>query len=213
MSTATYAYKNKSRLLQTIPGVLTPVVLADLETTSNSPIITISDTTGLFPGMAIHAPNIPRGAFIHAVLSSTQLELWASNFDRSTGVLSTSSDNAKATASASGLTGHASGINMVPVTDIYALGTWTNSFLNGIGYGIGTYSDTKMWGIVPGGVSGGVYTDPTRIAMSDELRDEPNLRRHNAEPWGFWTLVSTGGFISSVPANEQCSLCLVSIQS
>lgn len=221
---ATYTIRDRTgRLLRTVPNVLTPVSLTAVSTTSASNLLTVASTTGVFPGMAIFAPNIPSGAFVHAVRSATELELWASAFNASTGVWTTSAANAQATASGSSLLAQAQGFNPVPVTRWYAEGCWRNLFsTTGTGYPPGTVGGTVGDGfaqvysqgygagmaVLPsaGTTSGGTY-GPTsyELIKSDVLAATPT-KRHEGVPLGTWVLVSTGGYqtLHTINRGDSC---------
>jgi len=213
--TATYLYKDgNGRTLQSVPGVLAPIALSGGVTTSASHIITVASTAGLYPGMSVQMANVPRGAFIHTIVDDTHVQLWASAWNASTGVWTTSAANAQASSSASGLSGQASGVAWVPVMDFQALGTWRNTFRTpstGVTYALQT---NPPFAVVPTtGISGGgiTYTAFDTV-RSDEVQTTP-LKRHEGAPHGFWVLVSTGGFISIVPADAEHSLCVGSLSS
>jgi len=79
MSTCTLKHFDESgRMVATLASVLAPVALTGVETSSGSNLVTVASTTGLYSGMAIHCPNLPPNCIIHAVKSSTELEIWAS---------------------------------------------------------------------------------------------------------------------------------------
>jgi hypothetical protein len=208
---ATYEIRDRTgRLLRSVPNVLTPVALTSVSTTSGSSDLTVASTTGCFPGMAVFAPNIPRGSFVHAVKSDTVLQLWNSAFNASTGVWTTSAANAQATANGSSMQAYAQGFNPVPVTQWYAEGNWRNisSILTGVipggiggsvsegyaeaakigfGAGMGVLPTSGSWsfaGFIPSGVE---------FIKSDHLAATP-IKRHDGPPLGVWILVSTGGY-------------------
>ena len=214
----TYTIRDRTgRLLRTVPNVLTPVSLTAVSTTSASNLLTVASTTGVFPGMAIFAPNIPSGAFVHAVRSATELELWASAFNASTGVWTTSAANAQATASGSSLLAQAQGFNPVPVTRWYAEGCWRNliygaysgsqtaagsvAVSGSVGYGPGLAVLPNAW-TVTSGVAG-----PTAVETikSDHLAATPT-KRHEGVPLGTWVLVSTGGYqtLHTINRGDSC---------
>lgn len=219
MSTALFEIRDRSgRLLRSVPNVLAPVALTGVSTTSASNILTVASTTGVYPGMGVNAPNIPSGAFVHAVKSATELELWASAFNATTGVWTTSAANAQATDNGSSMLAYAGG-GAVEVTKWYAEGCWQNLHQTS-SHGIysGTISGTLTDGsaafarqgfgvglaVLPtaGTVSSGVYV-PTAVELikSDHLQATP-IKRHEGVPRGVWILVSTGGFRSTHIINQ-----------
>lgn len=215
---STYIVKDDNgRTLRTIPNVLDPVALAGVATTSGSNILTVTSTTGVYAGMAIRAPGLPPGCFVQSVQSSTELELWRSTWNATDGKWTTSAANANATASDSGNTGHALGFDpLCQVALEHAMGTWRNTFrsslsvstaISGTGMLAGVCSAslpvalTKLEALTNTG-TGAFSTTPSSTIVSDEVAATP-LKRHNAEFWGLYQLVSTGGILSLVPANPK----------
>lgn len=228
MPTATYKLKdNNGRELCSIPSVLTPVALSGVETnaSSNKNLVTVESTANLFPGMPVAIPGMPLGCFIHSILSSTQIELWRSEFDRATGVWTTSAANADATKTATGQTGYAYGYHPACVIELaYAMGMWRNLHSSNTGNGIAsivnTYSehlshDTYGEGvaIIPttGTYFSGLYTMTAGdVRTSDTLAATP-LKRHNGELHGLRPFVHTSGLLSHIAANPQHHVFLSSI--
>jgi hypothetical protein len=208
-----------SRTVAEIPSVLAPVTLTSVQTSSNSNEVTVASTTGCFPGMAVAIPGVPLGAFIHAVKSSTVLELWRSVWDSSTGAWTTSAASANATASASSLTGHAFGYHpFCLIEQTYAMGMWrnihsSNSANGGVSStGVTEYVAHESYGagvaIVPttGTISGGLYTMTAgEVRVADTLASTP-VKRSNGERWGVRPFVQTGGLVSHVPARPDWSV-------
>lgn len=204
---ATYLLKDSNgTTIATLPGVLDVVALTGVATNVTSGTenqVTVASTTGLYPGMPVSIPNIPDGAFIHAIRSSTVIELYRSAWNATTGEFTTSAANANATAAASGLLGHAHGFDArCLVTRFYARGTWRNTvrapgfqavaWVEATGSGQlpfttePAYSGTTLSGVTP--------------RVSDELKATP-LKRHNGEPWACRLVVHSGGHLSTVPAD------------
>jgi len=218
MATATYKLKDyNGRELASITSVLAPVALTGVSVSSTSNLVTVDSTTGCYPGMPVAIPNVPAGSFIHAVKSSTVLELWRSAWDTSTGVWTTSAANANATATASSLTGHAYGYHPSCVIALtYALGMWRNlhdsNSSNGSATVVGAYGEYvahNTYGngvaIVPtsGSVSAGLYAmSAGSPRLSDALAETP-VKRHNGEIWGVRPFIHTSGFLSHVAANPE----------
>lgn len=221
MATATYKLKDSNgRELASITSVLAPVALTGVSVSSTSNLVTVDTTTGCYPGMPVAIPNVPAGSFIHAVKSSTVLELWRSYWDTSTGLWTTSATNANATATASNLTGHAYGYHPSCImAQTYAMGMWRNlhssNTSNGSFGNTNTYSEFiahETYGegvaIVPtAGVVGifgnGVYTmSAGDVRTTDTLAATP-LKRHNGEIWGVRPFIHTSGFLSHVAANPE----------
>lgn len=216
---STYLVKDiNGRTLRTIPNVLDPVALTAVATDSSSNIITVTSTAGVYPGMAIRAPGVLPGCFVQAVQSSTKLELWRSTWDTTTGKWTTTAANAIATATVAGdvgNTGHALGFDpLCQVALEFAMGAWRNtfratdgqiSFLTGAQ---GAYTGPgraviPTYTVVSGGTSSAnMYVNTVEHFTSDEFKTTP-LKRHNAEFWGVYQLVSTGGIISLVPSNPE----------
>lgn len=211
----TYYDNNEAR---TITQVLNPVSLTGVATNTTAGtenFVTVASTAELYAGMAVNIPNVPLGSFIHVIRSSTQIELYRSAWNASTGVFTTSGANAAATAVGSGLLGSASGFDpCCLVTQFYAKGVWRNlhnaasnaglpayvtsyaQFNNGgypFGQGVAMIPSTGSF------VAGQFQASAATFAASDTLATTP-LKRHNGEPWAFFILVSTGGFRSLVPA-------------
>ena len=228
MPTATYKLKDSNgRELCSIPSVLTPVALSGVETnaSSNKNLVTVESTANLFPGMPVAIPGMPFGCFIHSILSSTQIELWRSEFNRATGVWTTSAANADATKTATGQTGYAYGYHPACVIELaYAMGMWRNLHSSDTARGsatiVGAYGedlshDTYGEGvaIVPttGTVATGIYTMTAGdVRTSDTLAATP-LKRHNGELHGLRPFVHTSGLLSHIAANPQHHVFLSSI--
>lgn len=226
MATATYKLKDSNgRELASITSVLAPVALTGVSVSSTSNLVTVDTTTGCYPGMPVAIPNVPAGSFIHAVKSSTVLELWRSDWDTSTGLWTTSATNANATATASNLTGHAYGYHPSCImAQTYAMGMWRNLHSSNPSNGLASltavsttgstqvaaeYSAHHTYGngvaIIPsaGSVSGGVYTmSSATVQLSDTLMATP-VKRHNGEIWGVRPFIHTSGFLSHVAANPE----------
>ncbi len=217
---ARYTIKDDSgQTLQEITGVLDPVELTAVATTNGSNLITVTSTEGVFPGMAVKCPNLPRGAFVHAVKSATVLELWASAWNATTGVFTTSAANAQATADGTEMTALALGFDAgTQVVTTYAQGTWRNTIRSSAA--VPVYPSDSFEPSSPGSVqipayltkltSDSTVTDtfaltPTATILSDEVNATP-LKRHNGEPWGCFIFVCTAGHQSMVPADPRHSI-------
>lgn len=216
-----YKIFQNNRLVTTIPGVLAPKALNGVETTSASSVIVVASTTDVYAGMPIACPNIPVGAFVAAVISSTSLLLAASIFNRTTGVWSTSIANAAASATATGLLATAFGYHpFCIIEESFPLGTWRNEIRNStVEIPTSTFitSGTVLLSgsaklQAPGLVSSAVSSidqatpaiststvTPTFDVKDDTCAATP-LKRHNGEPWGIRLFVSTGGLVSHIPA-------------
>lgn len=121
--------ENGAYLTPEIPNIIDVLPLSGVATTSGSNEITVASTTGLFPGMSLHVPGVPMGAFIHAVKSSTVIVAFAPVYDPTTATFTVTAANAQATATATGLTGIARGYNAhgVPMPDMDGA-TYRNDF-------------------------------------------------------------------------------------
>lgn len=232
MPTATYKLKDSNgRELCSIPSVLTPVALSGVATdaSSNKNLVTVTSTANLFPGMPVAIPGMPFGCFIHSILSSTQIELWRSEFNRATGVWTTSAANADATKTATGQTGYAYGYHPACVIELaYAMGMWRNLHSSDTSNGLpaltgsvsGEYLAHDTYGegvaIVPtaGTISNpalGLYTMTAGdVRTTDTLAATP-LKRHNGELHGLRPFVHTSGLLSHIAANPQHHVFLSSI--
>ena len=222
MATATYKLKDyNGRELASITSVLAPVALTGVSVSSTSNLVTVDTTTGCYPGMPVAIPNVPAGSFIHAVKSSTVLELWRSAWDTSTGVWTTSAANANATDTASSLTGHAYGYHPSCImAQTYAMGMWRNLHDSNTSGGIVNHVDTwnenvahdtfgagvaivptaGIWG--SGGLAGIYFATAGDARVSDTLAATP-VKRHNGEIWGVRPFIHTSGFLSHVAANPE----------
>jgi hypothetical protein len=128
---ASYKVFKNNRLVTTVAGVVEPVALTGVETTSTSATVVVNSTSALYAGMPFCCPHVPIGSFIAAVLSSTQVILACSVFDRSTGVWATSIANAVATTTATGLLAKAFGYHPSCIIEqVFPLGTWRNEIKN-----------------------------------------------------------------------------------
>lgn len=218
MATATYKLKDyNGRELASITSVLAPVALTGVSVSSTSNLVTVDTTTGCYPGMPVAIPNVPAGSFIHAVKSSTVLELWRSAWDTSTGVWTTSAANANATATASSLTGHAYGYHPSCImAQTYAMGMWRNLHDSNPSNGLANYVNTYGENVAHDTFGAGVAIVPTAgswlsgqysasagdIRVSDTLAATP-VKRHNGEIWGVRPFIHTSGFLSHVAANPE----------
>lgn len=212
-------YDENGRLISTLTSVLTPVKLTGVQTNSaaNQNIITADDTASCFPGMPVQIPYIPQGAFIAAVLSSTQLLLAASTWDATNGRFTLTGDNAWATATASNLTGYAYGFSpFCVVHTMFPLGTWRNSISTQVAtgqggttnYGASITASAEITAFTATVGTGGAT--PTYGIKSDEIAATP-LKRHNGEPWGFHPVISSAGLLSFIPAKPGYQIVLSSV--
>lgn len=221
----TYSITDRDgRSITEVPLVLAAVALTGVETSSGSNLITVDSTTNLFPGMPVAIPNVPAGAFIHAVKDATTIELLRSVF--SAGAWTTVAANANASASASGLRGHAYGYHFACLIEqAYAMGMWRNLHTSrAIGLAQTTVKSTEvqaneLYGkgvaILPsGGTWSGQMFSPTSsgstISVSDDLLPSP-VKRHNGELWGLRPFVQIGGALSHVSARPDWSVVLSEI--
>ena len=201
---ATYKEINETgTVLWTASGVLDPVALSGVSTTSGSNLLTVASTTGVFPGMAIKCSTIPLGSFVHAVKNSTTLELYCTARDGTTGAITTTATAANATATASSMTAHALGFdpNCI-IAGVYVNGTWRNIIR---GYEVATASvSATAYGTQPFS-SAPTYSGPPpaltslELFKSDELSTSP-LKRDNSEWYSYHILVCTNGHQIKVPA-------------
>lgn len=207
----TYTIKDRDgRTITTVPDVIAPVALTGVETSSGSNLVTVASTASLYPGMPVAISNIPPGAFIHAIRSSTVIELWRSAFSTS-GAWSTTAANANASTATTGMSGYAYGYHHACLIELaYAMGMWrnlhtSNGGLGGVAVATGTElvaHETFGRGValVPtsGSVSAGLYV-PTAfdVRTADTLAATP-VKRDNGERWGMRPFVQTGGALSQM---------------
>lgn len=213
---ASYLLKDSNgSTIATLPGVLDVVALTGVATNVTSGTenqVTVASTTGLYPGMPVSIPNIPDGSFIHAIRSSTVIELYRSAWNATTGVFTTSGANAAATAAASGLLGQANGFDpRCLVTQIYARGAWRNKHKGNTPLFTASVGGTPQSQITltPGAAliptthtvtTGYATMTAGEIRLTDELATTP-LKRHNGESWACRLVVHSGGHLSTVPAD------------
>jgi len=180
-----------------------------------------ASTTGVYPGMPVAAPNFPVGCFVAAVKSTTELELWLSVFNLSTGVASTTAANANATATAtvdaSGNTLLARALGYHPsciIASAFFMGAWRNQFTTSeraVGSGPGITKGPGVADIVepvigsPNTSGWTLYPNTVRQVVTDALAATP-LKRHNGELWGVRPVVHTSGHLSHVPAHPKSGL-------
>lgn len=221
---ADFKYYDAFGTERTIKNVLEPVELTDVEVTSNSNVITVDEASVVYPGQAICCPNVPMGSFVYSVRKSTgnptSLELWRSEFNRTTGVWTTSGTNAQATDSLTGTTAMVYGFSPMTIVELaYAMGMWRNVHTrNTGGYPPGLVTATITDGAADAMVHGfgpGIGLVPTATSISspsqaatptawairvcDTLAETP-LKRHNGELHGAYILVSQYGYHSVVQA-------------
>ena len=172
--------------------------------------------------MPVAIPNIPAGAFIHAVKDSTTIELLRSVY--ASGAWTTVSANANATAAATSMTGHAYGYHFACIIEqAYAMGMWRN--LHGsralvqtqLGSATPEIRYNDMYGrgvaVVPTAFTvnaAGLVGNAGEVRTSDDLAASP-VKRHNGEIWGVRPFVQTGGALSHVPARPDWSVVLSEI--
>lgn len=214
--------KTNSYASPEIPNVLATVALAGVGTTSGSNIITVTSTTGVFPFMGLAIPSIPKGSFVLAVKSTTQIIAAAPLLNLTTGEWTVTEANANATATASGQTGHALGCNPEPIPSAIADGEmWRNTIGAGMkstGLRIQTRSGVNFVYHDPGIMHGGVVpkddatletimdgssqlliaADEIRIAVSDEFLQKPHRTKTKWRSVHY--LVHTGGDVTTIPA-------------
>lgn len=221
----TYTISDRdARVITEVPLVLAAVALTGVETSSGSNLVTVASVTGLYPGMPVAIPNVPAGAFIHAVKDATTIELLRSVY--SSGAWTTVAANANATATATGMTGHAYGYHFACIIEqAYAMGMWRNLHTSraiGISQTTSTNREVQANELFGKGVavvpSGGTWSSqvfaPTSsgsvIAVSDDLAASPE-KRHNGEIWGVRPFVQTSGALSHIAARPDWSVVLSEI--
>lgn len=214
------------RTITEVPLVLPLVALTSVETSSGSNLVTVGSTTGLYPGMPVAIPNVPAGSFIHAIKDSTTIELLRSVF--SSGAWTTVAANANATASDTGLSGHAYGYHPgCLIEQAYAMGMWRNlhasrsSGTSQVSTSFKEVTSNELFGrgvaIVPSGGtwSGQIFTPTSSgstVAASDDLAASP-AKRHNGEIWGMRPFVQTAGALSHIAARPDWNVVLSEIVS
>jgi hypothetical protein len=155
ISTSTYrAYDqdNGAFITPAIPQIIDVVALSGLRLTSASNIITVTSTLGLFPGMSLFLPHVPMGAFIHAVMSDTQIVAYGMTRDAATGVYTVSAAAANATADVTtgNLTGHARGFNEFGIVTDQTDGTVYRNEIGSTGAGWSGWKAVNNSSAVPG---------------------------------------------------------------
>lgn len=203
---------SNGRVFETLTGVLAHVALAGVTTTTGvgGHIITVTSTTGIYPGMSIRAPGVPPGSVVNAVLSTTQLELYRTAWDAATGVYSHSAINARATDVYTSKTGHALAFDpQALVYQTYIEGTWRNTHRIGSSLSYSISNPNLSINVLPpvGGValvpttitlaSGLATTTAASVATTDELASTP-VKRHDGEPHVCLLVVHTGGMLSVI---------------
>lgn len=206
----------QGREVQTIPQVLPRVVLAGYAITATESVATVTTTAAVIAGMPICGPGLPIGAFVAAVRSATELDLWVSTFNRSTGVWATAAVSASETVSSK--TAEVFGHHPLCVVEqTLPLGMWRNHVAASsvqvpvVGEaasgatvtisGAGTVQAAAEITALVSTRSGATSTlTPTFGVKDDSLAATP-LKRHNGEIWGVRPLVSTDGHVSFIPAH------------
>jgi len=214
-----YKYYDAFGIERTVASVLDPLTLTGVGVTAASNVITVAEASVVFPGQPISCPGIPLGAFVHSVKritgSPTELTLWASSFNLTTGVWSTSGTNANAIAgsTASNISAVVSGFCPFTIVSFaYAMGMWRN-FHSIETKNMGYQASAGGTNVAGASVGPGIAIVPTtttvatglatmtaaRVATTDTLDAVP-LKRHNGELHGAYILVSSLGHKSVVQA-------------
>jgi hypothetical protein len=210
------------RTITEVPLVLPLVALTSVETSSSSNLVTVGSTTGLYPGMPVAIPNVPAGSFIHAIKDGTTIELLRSVF--SSGAWTTVAANANATATDTGLSGHAYGYHPgCLIEQAYAMGMWRNLHASRalVQTQLATatpemrYNDMYGRGVavVPTAFtvnSVGLVGNAGEVRVSDDLAASP-AKRHNGELWGMRPFVQTAGALSHIAARPDWNVVLSEI--
>jgi hypothetical protein len=210
------------RTITEVPLVLALVALSSVATTSGSNLVAVGSTTGLYPGMPVAIPNVPAGSFIHAIKDSTTIELLRSVF--SSGAWTTVAANANATATDTGLSGHAYGYHPgCLIEQAYAMGMWRNLHASRalVQTQLATatpemrYNDMYGRGVavVPTAFtvnSVGLVGNAGEVRVSDDLAASP-AKRHNGELWGMRPFVQTAGALSHIAARPDWNVVLSEI--
>lgn len=230
---ATHTYRAYDRttgaaVSPAFPGILAAVPLEGVATTSGSNIITVTSTAGLWPFMGLSVPNIPRGAFILAVKSATELVAAAPLYNAELGTWSVTEANANATANGSSMTGHAHGFNPTPIPEVIADGstyrnqfplTYKNSSAD-VTIGSGA-TDYASFAAISGGYIIKPETDLTfadvngskklvvaatdlKIVVSDDLAATPP--RPYPKSVSYHYLVATEGMINKIPSSPDIEI-------
>jgi hypothetical protein len=222
MATHTYrAYniRTGAALTPAIPGILAAVALTGVETSTGSNLVTVASTSGLYPGMGLNIPNLPRGSFIHAIKSSTIIEAYCPVYATATATWTVTAANANATASASNMLGYALGFNPIAIPEPQADGaTYRNSVPSSftatdLKFGAAFLATTLKGGVVPtedatitevGSSPYYLGVSALKPAVSDAWKGTP------PRPVGKWTsfyyLVASEGMITRIPAGPNVSI-------
>lgn len=200
--TATYVVTNENgNVLRTIPNVLADVRQTGCATTSST-LLTVADSTVLYPGMGVYCHEVPAGTFIAAIKDATTVVL-----------------SAPAAGTEAGIIAIFKGFQLVTKSVTADRGTWRNTISGTTAWDFKQTSALHPnpmqlngpWTIVPATFEGTTGAPLTyTIHMSDELATSPALRT-KTEPWSFWVLVSTGGHLSIIPFDPEQSLHLKSL--
>jgi len=159
-------------LTPAIPNIIDVVSLAGLRLTVGSNIITVTSTVGLYPGMSLFIPYVPMGAFIHAVMSDTQIVAYGILRDATTGAYTVSADAADATldVTTGSLTGHARGFNEFGIVTEQTDGTVYRNEISSTGAGwsgIGDfYNGSTGTAIVAVAGQAGIVVVPDQLTVS-----------------------------------------------
>ena len=159
-------------LTPAIPNIIDVVSLAGLRLTVGSNIITVTSTVGLYPGMSLFIPYVPMGAFIHAVMSDTQIVAYGILRDATTGAYTVSADAADATldVTTGSLTGHARGFNEFGIVTEQTDGTTYRNEIGSTGAGwsgIGDfYNGSSGTAIVAVTGQTGIVVVPDQLTVS-----------------------------------------------
>lgn len=200
--TATYVVTNDNgNVLRTIINVLAEVRQTGCATATSN-LLTVADSTVLYPGMGVCCYQVPEGTYIVAIKDATHVVM-----------------SAAASGTTTGLVVCFKGFVLVPVSKNADRGTWRNTisgttewqFQQSNALHANPTQLNGPWTIVPATFESFLGAPLTyTIHKSDELDASPTLRT-KTEPWSFWILVSTGGHISIIPFDPEHSLHLKSL--
>lgn len=200
--TATYVVKNENgNELLTVANVLAEVRQEGCATATSN-LLTVADSTVLYPGMGVCCYQVPEGTYIVAIKDATTVVM-----------------SALASGTGEGIIGIFKGFNFVTISKSADRGYWRNNV-----------SSTSAWDFKtsaaahpnPQQINGPFALVPKTfepflgapltfdVFKDDACATNPTLRT-KTEHWSFWTLVCTGGHISVVPFDPEHSLHLKSL--
>lgn len=209
-TTATFAVKDdNARTLREVPLVLSEVRQTGCAT-ATSTLLTVTDSTVLYPCMQVCCLDVPEGTYIVAIKDTTHVVLSAAAVGTTTGLTAIFKGQNWVAVSKSADRGwwrnliSSGGANLVPLSTNTGLSARTDGFLSDSGlalipeFELPATSDPNK----------GLAILKTLTVIADDTMDSSPALRTKTEHWSFWTFVSTGGHVSIVPFDPEHSVCL-----